>query len=878
MRSRHLGKLTAAACAAASVVAWPPLAGGRAAGQVPPASEVGTREYPEYDSAIVQLLLTGAETKRADHLLAEEPAGAETARTLLTRNRPADALAVLHRIVADHPDRIRDAFVDLPFSTFGRDAAGRFEAPLAELIAATRARYPDLSAEDRAWVEREIDALERPSDWRRPETRDARLRAFIEAHPNTGAALVAEAELLIRTPGSQERLDALDAFARRHPGTKAAALVLDRLANDLSFGNLGRGADRYADPTDRFFRLVDLVREFSRADAPSRPLAETGRNRIIGFNISDRTRFDSDTNVRRLIDAYREFVAADFVLSARGVASDGIGYVITSKLFGLYGRVGDPIAGVERLLADLEEEVDDPLAVRYLRAHFYLRLLREGEPGGAGEPGFLDRAASTLRALADEGRGPYSRRGLATLASVYFFERRYHEAAAIHREFVAAYPTAAYAWVAHLRLGQALTELGDLEGAAAAYRGAADTAGAPPIAPVLGGAFEADVLAGLGRADEAANRAASAAAAWDADYGDRYRAGAQQQRLPGQEPLALDDAMTVTREGLEARASELRVSADAPGGADLERGRWLLGRGETDAALAALARATGRGRGSVVEPAARLFRHRTRLAAALHRADVLNPDRDESAALEGLAALGGESPDSAVLTARAAHATLLALRGREAEGASRMRDALDAWLTMQTPAAAPPADTLEADVLAIRRAVFLPRGGGIYADQRWNAFQFSSVSQPYMLVDPEVVVKLPDGTSTRLMLRQPLEDYPSVIYVTADEIEQLTSVIRALGGNARGQPAQIMATPNQPVGRAQDIREFLNRFFPMRQGHWSGWELETYPTITDVEFLDDARTKAAVRVTIGYSGGTVLLEKTSDDSWRATGMTGLWIT
>jgi tetratricopeptide (TPR) repeat protein len=878
MRRKHRGRFIAVACAIACVVAWTGRVRPAASGQASPAAEVDALEYPDYDFAVIQLLLAGEATKRTNRLLASEPVGTETARALLARNRRSEALAVLGRIVAERPDRIREAFVDLPFGSFARDAAGRFEAPLRDLVAATRARYPDLSAEDRAWIERELDELERPSDWRRPETRDARLREFIAAYPNTPAALMAEAELLIRAPGGMERLDALEAFARRHSETEAAAHALNRLANDLSFGNLGRGADRDADPTGRFFRLLELVREFGAPDAPGRPLAESGPDRIIGFSISDRTRFDSDANIRRLIDAYREFVTGSFALTGRGVASNGVGYVITSKLFDLYGRLGDPIVGVDGVLTELERDVAEPPAVRYLRAHFYLKLLRERDVASDVEAGFIDKAVSTLRALADERSGPYSRRGLATLASVYFFDRRYHEAAAVHREFLSAYPTAEYAWVANLRLGQALTELDDLEGAAAAYRAAAEAPDAPPVAPVLGGAFQAEVLAALGRADDAADRAAWAADHWDPDYGDRYRVDAQQRRRPSDEPLALSEAMTITRDALATRAAELRSSAEAPGGADLERGRWLLARGQTDAALATLARAAESGRGSIVEPAARLLTHRTRLAAALHRADTLNADRDEVAALEMLDALGQESPDSAVLTARIAHATLLALRGRRSEGADAMRLALDAWLEHHQPPPAPPANgTLAADVRAIRVAVFLPQGGGVYADQRWNAFRFPSDLPSYMVANPEIVVKLPGGASARVVLRQPIEGYAALIYATEQDIEGLTDVIRALGGNSRGQPRQVMATPNQPVGRSEAIKEFWNGFFPMRQGHWSGWELETYPTITDVEFLDDARTRAAARVTVGYSGGTVLLEKTPD-GWRATAMTNLWIT
>lgn len=877
MRSVSGAPLAAIVSAVASLFALPGLARLAANPQAPPTYGVDTLEYPDYDFAVVQLLLGGTESKRAERLLATEPTGADTARTLLARNRPADALAVLRRIVAEHPDRIRAALVNLPFGNFGRDPAGRWAAPLRDLIAATRARYPDLSVEDRAWIDREFDEVERPSDWRRPETRDARLRELIATYPGTQAALVAEAELLMRAPGGLERLDALEAFARRHPGTDAAARALDRLANDLSFGNLGRGNDRNADPTDRFFRLLDLVREFGAESATDRPLVRGG-DHIIAFGMSDRTVFDSQENVRRVIEAYREFVTAKFALVGRGVVSNGVGYVITSKMFDLYGRLGDPVAGVEALLDRLEGDIEDPSSVRYLRAHFYLKLLRERDVSADARFAFLGRAIATLRDLADEHTGPYSRRALASLASVYFFERRYHEAAAAHREFLLGYPAADYAWAANLRLGQALTEIDDLEGAATAYRAAADAPAGPPVAPVLGAAFEAEVLAALGRVGDAADRAAWAAQRWDADYGERYRVDAQQRSLPSAEPLAIAEEMTITRGALITRAAQLRASADADGGADLERGRWLLSRGRTDDASSALRRAMVSGRDSPVARVARLLTHRTQLAAALHRADALTPDRDDVAALAMLEQIGQETPDAAVFTARVARATLLALRGDPASGATEMRGALDAWLVDQQPPTAPPAaGTLAADVLAIRAAVFLPLGGGLYADQRWNAFRFPSEPPAYMIVDPAVAVKLPGGATAEVILRQPIGGYRSLIFATADEIEGLTDVIRKLGGPARGQPAQVMATPNQPVGRSRAIQDFWNRFFPMRQGHWSGWELETYPTITDVEFLDDARTKAAARVTIGYSGGTVLLEKTPD-GWRATEMTGFWIT
>jgi len=86
-----------------------------------------------------------------------------------------------------------------------------------------------------------------------------------------------------------------------------------------------------------------------------------------------------------------------------------------------------------------------------------------------------------------------------------------------------------------------------------------------------------------------------------------------------------------------------------------------------------------------------------------------------------------------------------------------------------------------------------------------------------------------------------------------------------------------MQTPNQPVGASLDILALWNKFFAARPGHWGGWELETYPVITRLEFTDAARTRAEAAVTIGYSGATVVLEKTAG-RWVAVRLTNHWIT
>ena len=65
--------------------------------------------------------------------------------------------------------------------------------------------------------------------------------------------------------------------------------------------------------------------------------------------------------------------------------------------------------------------------------------------------------------------------------------------------------------------------------------------------------------------------------------------------------------------------------------------------------------------------------------------------------------------------------------------------------------------------------------------------------------------------------------------------------------------------------------------FWTQAGHWSGWVFESYPIVDEIEFIDAARTRAAVKVTVGYSGATVQLEK-KNGAWVATALSNFWIT
>jgi hypothetical protein len=70
------------------------------------------------------------------------------------------------------------------------------------------------------------------------------------------------------------------------------------------------------------------------------------------------------------------------------------------------------------------------------------------------------------------------------------------------------------------------------------------------------------------------------------------------------------------------------------------------------------------------------------------------------------------------------------------------------------------------------------------------------------------------------------------------------------------------------------VRPFWDRFFPTTE--WRQTPGQTAPTITDIEFLDPERTKAAARIQAANHGATVMLQK-SDGIWRVIELVDSWI-
>lgn len=144
-------------------------------------------------------------------------------------------------------------------------------------------------------------------------------------------------------------------------------------------------------------------------------------------------------------------------------------------------------------------------------------------------------------------------------------------------------------------------------------------------------------------------------------------------------------------------------------------------------------------------------------------------------------------------------------------------------------------------------------------------------------MNADIRVKQHDGDVLRVTLIQDLPGAQKTIFFDSEQIALLKAMIVKLGGSRRRAPGHVMETPNQPVGDSMQILRLWNEFFPARPGHWGGWELETYPVITEIHFTNAERTKAGAHVTIGYSGATAELEK-ENGKWIAKRLNQQWMT
>ena len=312
----------------------------------------------------------------------------------------------LRRIVDTQPQRIADAFAAMGQSLWefrGNSAqALRHAATLRGIVADARRRLPELPREEAARAERVFLMVDAQFSQDR-NAHGSALARFIEQYRGTEASLLAEVDLIARDGVSQQMLDALDGFARTHPGTTAAAKAIFQKGFQWhTINTIGRLEPRGADPTPRFMRVLAIVQELESGRYPNSEWTEKAPSLISGFFFPRDAKIAPE-NLDRLAGLIEGFAATHFTLDASFPGDNGTGYLVTSKLADLYEQTGQRTAGVEQALSRLERRVADPAAVRLLRGMFYLRA-PQGEPPDA-RPARLDRAREALRSVSAEGRG-----------------------------------------------------------------------------------------------------------------------------------------------------------------------------------------------------------------------------------------------------------------------------------------------------------------------------------------------------------------------------------------------------------------------------------------------------------------------------------------
>jgi tetratricopeptide (TPR) repeat protein len=624
---------------------------------------------------------------------------------------------------------------------------------------------------------------------------------------------------------------------------------------------------RGSDPTDRFFQVRDIVKELESGVYPPSEWVDRAPSLLGEFFASNPTY--GPGSIDRQLDAYQEFLRTHFAREDPFPFNPGIGYIVITKMADLFKRKGEGLAGLERALATLESEVPNAAGVWSATAQFYIRSMNS--QSDAERSSYYQKAIETLTLLQTQNNGSYRRKALATLASLYFSERDYTRARGAFEKYLTSDPQSSWAWVAALRIGQSAEALGDWNAASDAYLTAASKYSSVPIARVLGHAYAARAFEALGQFDQALREYQAALAGWDKDYGPAYSLRVT-YNPKSREALRAPADPEVANQALAGKIAQMKSSLGVPGGALVERGRWLVEHRRHGEALAPLEQFLTRYRQSPAIPETRYLLHRARLGRALELADGQNTQRDEAAAVIQLDAIARDPYDFGVCAAKIAKASILWKKGDTSEAEALMMAALREWYEHQSQERRRSRNNIQNDIADIRNLVVRPRGDGVLSGFAGNTFSKWRSSVPFVVVNPDVSVKLSNAERATQRVYQPLPGIDQVLFLNAEQQALLTTIIATLDN----------PTPDR-TAPSSDILGLWNKFFPTERqvggyvvDDYPRIAFETFPIIVDIEFLDTGRTKALARIVVGYEGGTVVLER-ERGIWTAKALVNTWI-
>jgi len=866
---------------AASVAHPPALA--VVAGQSP--QRIVINDFPPQEGGLRDSYRRFLQREVAGDLLARRPTDTATFEVLIGASRPGDALDVLERIVRTRPDRMGEALEIATRNSwsFTEDDSRDLAERLGRSLALVRERAAELPREEAAAlvaaaVPLEIELLRRSQSSSRSDLWTDSWKQFHVDYGGTQAALLVEVDMFDR---HDDRIGQLARFAAERPGTEAGAKALYRWAD---YYDWSERRQRGSDPAPMLLEILETAAHLTSGAFPQSEWVRAAQFLPLRAWFPEDALI-SDDNFKLLIPKYVEFLAvrvnagSDLFAALSSRDEGTLGQEFVRAIRRIYETRGAPWEGLAAVFDQLETMTGRTDAVRYLRglAFTHDALGYDSEV----PPEIALRGLEVLDELVDSGREPYARRALATAATARFIER---DLAAASRDFLryqAAYPESDWAWVAGLRLGQSLELLQDRAGALASYRRTIAERSSNAYAVVLAELYSARAMEAEGNYAAALRFREGALSRWTPALADSVDFVGR-QRSGGEPETALVERDYVVRVRAVRRLAQLRWMLGFEAGSTVERARALVQADRFDEAIGVLEPLDGDGADTGLAAEVGTLVAFAELGRILAAVEVTHPSVDPYAASGDLGLIAEERWSPATGGAGLAQAALLSLRGETGAADAVMKRTLDSWVAgrqARRPPYEPHAEieALEEDVTAIRNSVFLPLGGGIYGDESWNGFEFPSALPPYLVVNPRIEVTVPGSFLLELWLDAPVPGFANVVFMPTEDISILYDILGKLGGTATREPLSPMELPNQPVGGAPAIAAFWNRFFPTRPGHWFGWEFETYPHVRRVEFHDAERNRASAYVTVGYAGGTIVLEKI-DGKWIAVRMTNQWVT
>jgi len=147
-----------------------------------------------------------------------------------------------------------------------------------------------------------------------------------------------------------------DAVVRDHHETVVATKALYLKGFQLSSGNVYPDVEaRGSDPTGRFLKVMEVVKELESGRYPRCEWVERGPSLVSNFFAYDPTYAPGSIDIT--LGRYQQFVKTHFAPADEYPLNTGTGYIITTKMLDLLKQNGEGIAGVERVLAELENDL-----------------------------------------------------------------------------------------------------------------------------------------------------------------------------------------------------------------------------------------------------------------------------------------------------------------------------------------------------------------------------------------------------------------------------------------------------------------------------------------------------------------------------------------